>query len=367
MVNYYRPIQVSLSPKRPEGIDAEPKYHSKKPLYGVVQMGTGQIVLVVDEAEGETPLIYIDRNNDHDLTNDGSGKWTNVSDSMLSLSNVVIQAPYGTTTVPYTLEFYRFRTRLQDCVLCYRNCCREGEITSRGRRYKIAVLNETADGRFDNLANGTLLIDLNQDGRIEGETDSAEWHELAQPFNIHGKVWEAVSMSPDGLRLTIRPSNAKVAMKPYLNPGCPAPQFTGSGLDNRLIDLATNDAKTRYILLDFWASWCGPCRGEFPTMKRLSTRYKGRGLRIVGINLDEDRKLALKAVKEGALNYCHVFDGKGWQNAVAVLYRVHGIPQTYLLDKDLNIVAVGLRGETLERRLSELLVQTVDEAAATTD
>jgi len=114
-------------------------------------------------------------------------------------------------------------------------------------------------------------------------------------------------MSPDGTRLTVRSSKAKVTMKPYLSPGYPAPQFTSKGLDDDPIDLTENEAETRYILLDFWASWCGPCRAEFPCLRRVYARYKNHGLRIVGINLDNDRQQALKAAKDGGLDYRHVF------------------------------------------------------------
>ena len=358
MVQYYRPQQLAVSDKRPEGLKAEPKYKSPKPLYGQLVLGDGpdnHITVVLDEPENGTPRIYIDRNHDKDLTNDGNGQWTEVNDATMSLSKVVIDVPYKTGTVPYTLEFYRFKSRLREFVLYYRNACREGEIHSGGKAYKIAALNENADGRFDNLENGTLLIDLNRDGKLEGRPDSAEFHKLNEPFNIHGRVWEVASMTPDGLKMVLRPSKAKVEMKAYLDPGCPAPPFAATGLDGKPIDLRKAAADSKLVLLDFWASWCGPCRGEFPAMKRLHDRYKSHGLRIVGVNLDEDRDQALAAVKEAGLDYPHAFDGKGWRNAAAVLYRVHGIPQTYLLDKDLKILAVDLRGEDLQSRVRELL------------
>ncbi len=358
LVQYYGPQRLVVSEKRPEGLKAEPKYKSPKPLYGQLVLGDGpdnHVTVVLDEPENETPRIYVDRNHDQDLTNDGDGQWTDVNDAMMSLSHVAIDAPYKTGTVPYTLEFYRFKGRLHEFVLYYRNACREGEINSDGKAYKIAVLNENADGRFDNLENGTLLIDLNRDGKLEGRPDSAEFHKLSEPFNIHGRVWEVASMTPDGLKMVLRPSKAKVEMKAYLDPGCPAPPFAATGLDGNPIDLRQAAADSKLVLLDFWASWCGPCRGEFPSMKRLHERYQGHGLRIVGVNLDDDRDKAQAAAKEAGLDYPHAFDGQGWQNAAAVLYRVHGIPQTYLLDKDLKILAVSLRGEDLENRVRELL------------
>jgi len=139
LVNYYKPLQVSLSEKAEEQLVKEPQYASPKPLYGTLQLGEGpdnRITLVVDEPEGQKPRIYIDRNNDQDLTNDGSGEWTNDAGPTLTLSELVIDVPYGTAKVPYTFQFYRFKDRLRKSVLYYRDGGREGEITSEGKPYK---------------------------------------------------------------------------------------------------------------------------------------------------------------------------------------------------------------------------------------
>ena len=358
LMQYYRPIRIALRDKPPEGLKAEPEYLSEKPLYGELIAGEGpdnHFVIVVDEAEKQPPRIYIDRNNDKDLTNDGPGRWTRGEGPTLALSNVTIEVPYKTGTVPYTFEFYRFTTRMKDVVLYYRNSARMGTVECGGKSYQVALLDENADGRFDDVDNDTLLIDLNGDGKLVGDADSAEHHAAGEPFNIHGAVWEVASIRADGRTMILRPSSAKVEMKPYLDPGYPAPPFTGKGLDGKQVDLRKIAADARLVLVDFWATWCGPCRAEFPSLKRLHARYKDHGLRIVGVNLDEDHDQAAKVAKEAGMIYPHVFDGKGWKNAVAVLYRVHGIPQTYLLDKDLKIVAVDLRGPALEARVKAIL------------
>ena len=81
---------------------------------------------------------------------------------------------------------------------------------------------------------------------------------------------------------------------------------------------------------------------EFPTLRRVYARYKEHGLTIIGVNLDSELSLAVDAANRAKLTYPHVFDGLGWKNAVALLYRVHGIPQIYLLDSQLKIVAKNL-------------------------
>ena len=238
------------------------------------------------------------------------------------------------------------------------------QLVSGDEPYKIMVLDENGDGRFNDLENGTLIIDLDQDGKLVGTPDSAEYHQLGEPFNIHGRVWAVASLSPDGTELQLQPSDATVEMRRYLDPGYPAPGFAATGLDDEPIDLAQRAKVSQYVLLDFWASWCGPCRGEYPYLRRVHARYKDHGLVVLGINLDSDREAAVQAAAENLLDYPHVFDRKRWENDVARLYRVHGIPKTYLLDADLKIVAKDLRGARLESRLAELLGPGDEEAVA---
>lgn len=358
LVHYYRPMRITLADKAPKDLKAEPKYRSKKPLYGSIEIGEipgKPIAVVLDEPEGEKPRIYVDRNNDRDLTNDGPGEWSGETKELLSLNGLVLDVPYRSGTIPYTLSLYRFKERLRDLVLYYRDSGREGRVELDGKTYAIAVLDDNADGRFDDLANGALILDLNRDGKLEGDTDSAEYYPLDEPLNVHGKVWEVASVSADGLAITFRPSGALVAMKPYLTPGNPALPFAVTGLDGKPLDLKTEAAGAKVVLLDFWASWCGPCRKEFPRMRALYARYKGHGLRVIGINLDTDRDVAVQVAQDALLGYRHTFDGLAWKSAVAQLYRVGGIPQTYLLDKDMKIVAKGLYADRLQKRLEELL------------
>jgi S1-C subfamily serine protease/thiol-disulfide isomerase/thioredoxin len=357
-VTYHRPVAVELTTEPGKQLKTEPVFRSKKPLYGILRLGDredNRILVALDEPEGEQPKIYVDCHGDGDLAHGTPGNWDRCTGNSLFAGNVMIDVPYRTGKIPYRFAFYRMPSRMPDRLFYYRNAGREGEVILDGNRYRVLVLDDNADGRFDDLQHGNLFIDLNQDGKLEGEFDSAECFPLGTPFNVHGKVWEVASLSPDGLHLTLQRSLADVPIKPYLNAGYPAPEFVGRGLDGQTIDLRAEASKAKYVLLDFWASWCGPCRGEFPTLRRAYARYKDHGLTVIGINLDSDEAAAVNAANRAALNYPHVFDGQGWSNAVALSYRVHGIPQVYLLDSELKIVAKNLRGPALEQRLRELL------------
>jgi thiol-disulfide isomerase/thioredoxin len=111
----------------------------------------------------------------------------------------------------------------------------------------------------------------------------------------------------------------------------------------------------KVVLIDFWASWCGPCRKENPYVREIYAKYKDKGFEIYGVSLDNNKAYWEFAIAKDSLPWVHVSDLKLWQSEAAVLYDVHGIPQTYLLDRDGRIYKVGLRSHELEAVLEYLL------------
>jgi len=134
--------------------------------------------------------------------------------------------------------------------------------------------------------------------------------------------------------------------------GQAAPEFAQADVKGKSVALSS--FKGQYVLIDFWASWCGPCREENPAVLKAWQRYHSKGFAILGVSLDEQKDKWLEAIKKDGLNWTQVSDLKGWKNSAALLYGVSGIPMNFLLDKNGKIIAKGLRGEDLENKLAEL-------------
>ena len=137
--------------------------------------------------------------------------------------------------------------------------------------------------------------------------------------------------------------------------GALAPDFTMNDSSGNPVQLSSLRGKV--VMIDFWASWCGPCRQENPNVVKLYQQYNAKGFEILGVSLDKSKEEWVKAIADDQLSWVHVSDLQFWQNTAARLYSVNSIPQTYLLDKEGKIIAKGLRSEQLAAKLSELFPQ----------
>lgn len=137
--------------------------------------------------------------------------------------------------------------------------------------------------------------------------------------------------------------------------GAIAPNFTLKDVKGHPVSLASFRGK--YVLIDFWASWCGPCRAENPNVVAAYNRYKQENFTILGVSLDKDKTDWTDAIQQDKLTWTQVSDLKGWNNAAARLYRVTGIPANFLIDPSGKIIAKNLRGRALERQLAAIFNQ----------
>ncbi|MFC4261732.1 thioredoxin-like domain-containing protein [Ferruginibacter yonginensis] len=147
----------------------------------------------------------------------------------------------------------------------------------------------------------------------------------------------------------------QVAQNKEIPYGKPLGNFTQA--DTSGVEISLASFKGKYVLVDFWASWCGPCRAENPNVVNTFEKFKDKNFTVLGVSLDRDKQAWINAIATDKLTWTQVSDLKYWGNAVAQQFGIQSIPQNFLLDKEGNLVGKNLRGAALEYRLSKVIGQ----------
>ena len=235
------------------------------------------------------------------------------------------------------------------------------EDTARRRKFNdymtreyISYLNDRQQFVNSHMGSASLivvLVSLSIDN--EYEAWNAVLGQLVQAFPESPTIKEYVTYA-NNIAKAKEEEKQRAEIAAQFAPGKPAPDFTELTTD-RKTSLSLSALKGSYVLIDFWASWCGPCRKENPNVVNTYNKYKADGFTVLSVSLDSDPSKWLAAIQaDGLLWPNHVSDLGGWSSKVPRLYNVSSIPFTVLVDKEGNIVQTNLRGPQLESKLAEI-------------
>lgn len=214
-------------------------------------------------------------------------------------------------------------------------------------KYKVAMIDSLITKSVQNYMDSTRN-DITSTYFFERYLMTNQTLDEVQAF--YDNLTERVKKSAPGLAL-----KQKMEDMQQVNIGGMAPNFELTTPDGKKLSLY--DLRGHIVLLDFWASWCGPCLAEVPNLKAIYEKYHGKGLEILGVSLDEKEAAWKGAIERKGLTWKHVSSLKGWKCPVAQRFKVTGIPRMYIIDAQGKIIAQDLRGEKLAEKMDELFTK----------
>jgi thiol-disulfide isomerase/thioredoxin len=352
---YFTNITDLTSSCYPQGLKLEsepiegfnwPNAHEQA-LFGVIRLGDRSHPVMIDRHDDGFDL-YVDG----DLTGElQPHAWDRVLADGTSLASVSFVVRYPDEQTASYQAFLMWSGFTPTVLAFCRDSYRAGEIQLGEATYQLVMFDENTDARYDDLDNGTLVIDSDSDGRLLMTSDSHEVFSLAEPFNLNGIVYEVAAVAEDGSWIQIVESDAEVEPRFPLLEGYRAPAF--EGIDSFGDILSSESLLGDIIILDFWASWCSPCVVELPTLESIVATYAVQGVRVIGINLDRSESTFQLALEMYEISYDQIYDSD--RGPIGDLYRIEGIPMTYVIDRNGIIAARGLRGEALIEAIQALI------------
>ena len=364
----YMPEGAKLSATKPAGVTKEPTYNGT-PMYATVTIGNGtpnEFTIVSDEAPGKEPKLYLDLNGDGDLTNDGTGDWTEKHEGKDGAQTEYQgtwtfkpgwKTPDGGNTVgEYALNFYWQPGR--GSLNYYNASARVGTIALGGKNYDVTLIENDADGIYNKL------FDPNQPIVVGEKMTKPVWLLLdGDQMDIRGTfpfgdLNYLATVTDDGSKLTMSPT-MKVVKPPrpvadkttMLDVGVEAPDFEALAWNasQTTVDTSNRFKLSDYrgkkiVVVDMWATWCGPCMRGIPHLSKVAEAVAGQDVQVIALNTSDDQipfeKFANGKGKEYKFMLARDPAGRDENgNTIArKLYGVTGIPATFVIDKTGKIV-----------------------------
>jgi thiol-disulfide isomerase/thioredoxin len=370
-VGGFRPYGLTLEKTAPTGAILPPSL-TPGAEFGTLRFGSStaerNYFLAVEEPVTAESRIFVDEDGAGDLTKYPPLKWTphqfkssfGAAKTEYSAS-ITVDLHYRDAVVPCTVNLY---TAGNGQFGYYGDFSLQGKATLKGVSYDAIYWDSTAAWN-PATADGTLMIDTKHDGNFHPAYD---FFNPNQPFNIKGTTYE---LAKHGETLAMVPSRKWVKERTLadtpadpnlsngLHPGELAPTFSDKRLDGSHVSFPKSYAG-KLVMIDFWATWCGPCMREAPNVAAVYAKYHSQGLDILGVSLDNpnSKETIEKTTSHVGMTWPQIYDGDAWKGKLVKEFGIKAIPATYLVDGDTGkIVAMlsQLRGPQLEQTVKKAL------------
>lgn len=358
----YMPGSAKLADEKPAAVKKEPTYRGT-PRYATIKLGNtdkNEYVLAFDEPKDQEPRVYLDLNADGDLTNDGDGAWHTTTPGkegaapQLSGTWVFdIAWKAGADGKPakgkYGLNFYRSPDR--DAINFYRASARTGTIKIAGKDYEVMLIDNDNDGVYNKLFDpaAPTVVGAPMSKPVWLSLDGGRY-DIRGTFGF-GDLNYLATVSDDGAKLTMTPTMKIINIpRPTERPailgvGKEVPEFEAMlWKDGAEKPFKMSDYKGKIMVVDMWATWCGPCMSSLPHLSKLAAAVKDQGVVVMALNVFDDKGAYDRFVTENKGKYAFDIarDPAGREKGASIagrLFNISAIPVTYVIGKDGKIVA----------------------------
>lgn len=346
----YMPVRAEFSANKPANVHVPDGV--KNPMFGKITFGNASVGFIIDDSADSK--IFVDSNNNGNYTDDVAATWASQKRGEMTMWQGDAMIEIG-KSAPVHVAFYRFdpkdpqRAALKSTLLYYADFGYEVTLNLGGKEYKSFIAGEPTEKT-------SLGVDRNGDGKV---SYNYEMVTVGKPFNYTGTTYV---LNFNKGKFSLDKSKESVPMAkdaPNLTVGAKALPFDAKTLDGTDIKFP-GSFKGKIVMLDFWATWCGPCIAELPNLTKAYEQYHEKGFEVLGISFDQENMADKVAsfTREKNMPWKQVYEGKFWSTSIGQMYDVSAIPFCLLVDGDTGEILAtvqSLRGPGISNTIEKAL------------